>query len=69
MAVEKKKHPISEAAGARKHPIMEMNMALNQMENRKPLKGDFRMSRAEKQGMMRVIETAQKFKPYTKKGP
>ncbi len=69
MAQEKKKHPISEMAGAKKHPIQEMNIALNKRDNRAPIRGDFSMNRDEKDGMKRVIDTAAKFQPYKKKGP
>ena len=69
MAEERKKHPISEMAGAKKHPIQEMNIEMNKRDNRTPIKGDFRMNREEKDGMRRVNETAQKFHPYKKKGP
>jgi len=67
---EKKKHPISQMATGKLHPIQEMNLNLNKMENRPPIKGDFRMSKDEKKGMLRIIETAQRFQPYKKKkGP
>lgn len=64
---EKRKHPISEMATGKIHPIQEMNINLNKMENRPSVKGDFRMSRDEKEGMKRIIESAAKFQPYKKK--
>jgi hypothetical protein len=64
---EKKKHPISEMATGKIHPIQAMNKAMNEKENRGSVREDFRMNRDEREGMKRIIESAAKFQPYKKK--
>ena len=69
MAGEQRKHPISQMATGKMHPIQMMNLNMNEKDNRKPIEGGFRMNKDERQGMSRVIETAAKFQPFKKKGP
>ncbi|MFZ2455362.1 MAG: hypothetical protein WAX07_02670 [Candidatus Altiarchaeia archaeon] len=64
---EKKKHPISEMATGKIHPIQAMNKALNEKENRGSPREDFSMNKNEREGMKRVLESAAKFQPYKKK--
>jgi hypothetical protein len=64
---ERRKHPISEMATGKIHPIQAMNKALNEKEDRGSPREDFTMNRDERAGMKRVIESAAKFQPYKKK--
>ncbi len=64
---EKRKHPISEMATGKIHPIQAMNKSINERENRGSAREDFSMNKDERAGMKRVIESAAKFQPYKKK--
>ena len=64
---EKRKHPISEMATGKIHPIQAMNKAMNGKENRGSVREDFTMNRNEREGMKRILDSAAKFQPYKKK--
>ncbi|MBN2250842.1 MAG: hypothetical protein JW724_02040 [Candidatus Altiarchaeota archaeon] len=67
----RKRHPMSDIDAEKIDPIRGMNQEINKFDTRTPRTGSFRMSQEEREGMMRILESAAKFKPYNnrKKGP